>query len=61
MEDLLNCRFLNNNKIINFLNKNNIELGENIKENKEIFINHVLQKYKKTIKRRARIRKKFQM
>lgn len=42
-----------------FLHKNKIELSKDDKENRILFIDYVLTKYKDKIKKRSRIRKKL--
>ena len=46
-------------EIKNYLHKQKIECSEDDKENRILFLNYVLTKYKDKIKKRARIRKKL--
>lgn len=46
-------------EIKNYLHKQKIELSEDDKENRILFLNYVLTKHKDKIKKRARIRKKL--
>ena len=59
MESILKSRVLRIRKVERYLTDNNIRLGETVKENKELFLNHFLTKNKTRIKRRARLRRKL--
>lgn len=59
MESILHNRVLRIRKIERYLQDKKIKLGKNSRENKELFINHILTKNKLRIKRRSRIRRKL--
>ena len=57
---LLEIAYNQNIKYINkYLQENKIELSEKEKENRILFLNFVLTKYQKKIKKRSKIRKRL--